>query len=280
MLTRQPGVAGRPDFMVAPARATNQSRKAALALGVRPRNHGVMFEVGPYRFTLTDARKTLDHAFDLLDQYPESVHQHQTERRDRLGGLLSGADPLGARPDQVGALLEVVWPELLDGREDLVTAGRVPSQSIGAVSSLNRSAGGLPKTPVDRVEIGHGGVIGDAQATRVHHGRPWQALCLWSAEVIGAFVADGHHLFPGAAGENLTVTGLPWADVYPGVRLRAGGMLCQVSAYALPCRQNARWFSDGDFSRLHFSQGPVSRVYATVLEPGHVSSDDEVVIEP
>jgi MOSC domain-containing protein YiiM len=57
-------------------------------------------------------------------------------------------------------------------------------------------------------------------------------------------------------------------------------VLCQVSAFAVPCRQNARWFVDRRFERIHHSNGPVSRVYATVIEPGAIRSDDIVVLEP
>jgi MOSC domain-containing protein YiiM len=130
------------------------------------------------------------------------------------------------------------------------------------------------------VEIDYCGVVGDRQATRYHHGRPWQALCLWSSEVIACFAADGHPVFPGAAGENITISGLPWADVRAGVRIRAGSVLCEVSAYALPCFQNKPYFRDGDFATMHHERGPVSRVYATVIEPGTVRTGDSAILEP
>jgi MOSC domain-containing protein YiiM len=41
----------------------------------------------------------------------------------------------------------------------------------------------------------------------------WQALCLWSADVIGEFARAGHAIRPGAAGENIIVTGIDWARV-------------------------------------------------------------------
>ncbi len=44
--------------------------------------------------------------------------------------------------------------------------------------------------------------------------------------------------------------------------------------------ERARWFSDRDFTRIHHSRGPISRVYATVLEPGTVTTGDRVVLEP
>ena len=138
----------------------------------------------------------------------------------------------------------------------------------------------MPKAAVPEVAVDWRGVVGDRQAARQHHGRPWQALCLWSREVIDALNADGHRLRPGAAGENITIEDLPWADVRPGVRLRIGTVLCEASAYAEPCSKNAQWFAGGDFRAMHASKGPVSRVYATVLEPGRIATGDPVILEP
>ena len=52
------------------------------------------------------------------------------------------------------------------------------------------------------------------------------------------------------------------------------------AAYALPCTHNQRWFIDGDFNVMHHERGPVSRVYATVLEPGRIATGDTAVLEP
>jgi MOSC domain-containing protein YiiM len=148
------------------------------------------------------------------------------------------------------------------------------------VVQLSTSGGGVPKAPVPEVTIGRDGVAGDRQRNRTHHGRPWQAVCLWSAEVVDAFASAGHPVAYGAAGENVTVAGLPWAEVLPAVRLQVGAALLEVTAFAIPCTHNARWFADGDVDRMHHDRGPVSRVYAWVLEPGTVATGDAVVLEP
>ena len=162
----------------------------------------------------------------------------------------------------------------------LGAAGQLPARAEGVVAQLNRSDGGVPKTPVDRVEVGWRGVQGDRQRSRQHHGRPWQALCIWSTEVIDAFAAEGHPIAPGSAGENITLRGLDWSTVRPGVRLRLGTVLCEVSAWALPCKHNRAWFSDGGFNRMHHDRGPVSRAYATVLEPGTIATGDPAILSP
>jgi MOSC domain-containing protein YiiM len=53
-----------------------------------------------------------------------------------------------------------------------------------------------------------------------------------------------------------------------------------VSAYAFPCKQNAAWFRDGNFMAMWAGNGPVSRLYATVLQPGRITTGDPAVLEP
>ena len=89
-------------------------------------------------------------------------------------------------------------------------------------------------------------------------------------------VCGAHPITTGSAGENLSLTGVRWADVRPGVRMRIGTVLAEMTAWAIPCRHNARWFSDGDFNHMSHERGPVSRIYATVIEPGGIATGDRV----
>jgi MOSC domain-containing protein YiiM len=173
-----------------------------------------------------------------------------------------------------------VWTSLAAATQALRSDGQLPSTASGVVSQLSTSKGGVPKRAINEVEVSFAGVDGDTQGSRQHHGRPWQALCLYSDEVIDAFRAEGHPIDRGSAGENITVSGLPWADVRPGVRLRIGNVIADVQAYAVPCRHNAQWFSDGDFNHMSSLRGPVSRVYATVREPGRIVTGDAIILEP
>ncbi len=227
-----------------------------------------MITIGPYTFTETDAKRTVLNAEVVLGLYAEG----------RDAGVLTSLHPTltGDLPGD----LERVWAAWTAAGPALRAAGQMPASATGSVAQLNLSSGGVPKRPVDRVEVGWRGVEGDRQATRFHHGRPWQALCLWSTEVIADLRAQGHPIEPGFAGENVTLSGLPWADVRAGVRLRLGEVLCEVSAYALPCSTNKAFFLGGDFEAMHHSRGPVSRMYATVLEPGSITVGDPAVLEP
>jgi MOSC domain-containing protein YiiM/uncharacterized damage-inducible protein DinB len=161
----------------------------------------------------------------------------------------------------------------------LLGAG-APTQE-GRVLQLNVSDGGVPKKPIEVAEVGDRGLVGDRQAARVHHGRPLQALCLWSGEVIDALRAEGHPIEPGSAGENITVSGIDWSTIRPGTQLLVGDVLAEISAWATPCQKNAQWFADRDFNRMHHERHPGwSRAYAWVREPGTVRQGDPVVVEP
>lgn len=228
----------------------------------------LMFSIGPYTFTKTDAERTVANLDVVWQLY------------------LDGTDPAVLAPlypsltGDLGDDLVRVWEAWTAAGPTLRAAGRLPATAAGLVAGLHRSDGGLPKTAIERATVDWRGVLGDRQASRVHHGRPWQALCLWSAQVIDDLHALGHQIAPGRAGENVTLSGLPWEQVRPGVRLQLGEVLCEISSYALPCYQNKPWFIDGKFETIHHERGPVSRVYATVLQPGRIAIGDVAILEP
>ena len=149
----------------------------------------------------------------------------------------------------------------------------------GRVASLNVSGGGVPKLPVPSAEVTPEGVAGDRQRNRTHHGGPDRALCLWSLERIHALQAEGHPVAPGSTGENVTVADIDWASVVPGVRLRIGPVLAEVTAYTTPCRTIARSFAWGRSGRVSQRTHPGwSRVYARVIDAGRVAEGDPVVV--
>ena len=157
----------------------------------------------------------------------------------------------------------------------------VPHQT-GMIHKLNVSGGGVPKQPVESAEVGFRGLAGDHQDDRVHHGRPFQAVCLYGLDVIEALHAEGHPIAPGSAGENVTVARLDWATLRPGTLVAIGDdLLLELSSYATPCAKNAGWFAGGDFRRMDQDRHPGwSRLYGTVLRPGTVRTGDPVVVEP
>lgn len=216
-----------------------------------------------------------------------------------LARFLRGVDRVGPARDPRwertavldGVAVDVLWVVrhvVHDVTHHLHDAGRAlhalgagaPSQ-VGSVAQLSVSDGGVPKQPVPIVDVGYRGLQGDRQAARKHHGRPLQALCLWSAEVIDALQGEGHPIGPGCAGENITLTGIDWSTIRPGTQLRVGEVLAEVSAWATPCYKNARWFVGGDIGRMGHDTNPGwSRAYAWVREPGTIREGDDATVEP
>lgn len=157
--------------------------------------------------------------------------------------------------------------------------GRGPAPSRGAVTGLHLSNGGVPKTAAESVEVTASGVAGDIQNNRIHHGRPLQALCLWSADVIGALNEEGHPITAGQAGENITVSGIDWASLRPGSRITVSGIPILLSSYAVPCSKVGSGFIDRNFRRiLHSEHDGWSRLYGIPLGEGRVDPGDVVEV--
>lgn len=154
--------------------------------------------------------------------------------------------------------------------------------AAGLVAGVHTSRGGVPKRPVDRDTISLRGLAGDRQKERRHHGRLWQAVSLWSTEVIDALRREGHDVAPGAAGENLTLSGIDWSTFRPGARLRVGpDALLEVTSWAAPCRTIGHCFTGREFGRIDHDRRPGwARAYAAVLADGEVAPGDDAVLEP
>lgn len=149
----------------------------------------------------------------------------------------------------------------------------------GRVVQIGVSRGGVPKLPVPRALLSSAGVEGDRQNDRRHHGGPDRAVCLYSLEVIEALQREGHPIVPGSAGENVTVSGLDWARVAPGIQLRVGDALLEVVAYTVPCKTIRASFANARFERISQKTNPGwSRVYARVLAAGAAQTGDVVEI--
>ena len=160
---------------------------------------------------------------------------------------------------------------------------RLAAGSRGQIASVNVShPGGVPKRPIDRTIITTRGLIGDGQRTKEPvHGGPEKAVCLYGVEQIRRVNADGHHLYPGAIGENLTVSGLDLGGLTSGDRLRIGdpatGPIIQLSDPAAPCKNIAGSFEDWRIARVSHKVRPEdSRWYARVLREGPVVSGDPI----
>ncbi len=141
--------------------------------------------------------------------------------------------------------------------------------SHGIIVSLNRSNGGVPKLPVDQAWVSVNGMDGDRQRDRRFHGGPDRALCLYSLELVNALRLEGHPIEPGAAGENVTISGLDWTIMRTGARVIVGDVELELTAFASPCKTIRRAFVSEDFTRLSDKLHPGwSRIYCRVLKEG------------
>lgn len=150
----------------------------------------------------------------------------------------------------------------------------------GRVFQLNISPGGVPKLPVRHAFLRTSGLVGDDQRNKKVHGGPERALCLYSLERLQALQAEGHPVFAGAMGENLTLSGLDWGQVVPGVLLQIGkDVLVRVTRYTMPCASLTGCFMAGKIERVSQEKYPGwSRVYTEVLREGEIWVGDPVVV--
>ena len=222
------------------------------------------------RWSSNDLERTLVHADDLRGFVLEGREPGE------LAGFSASRQP-DASPDPVRATHAVMHHLMELSRLRREAEDFEPMN--GAVVGLYASGGGVPKLSILEAVVDVGGVEGDSQGHRVHHGRPWQALCMYSAEVIEALREEGHPISAGAVGENLTVEGIDWARLRGGLTIEIGEVRCLVSAPAQPCHQIAGFFVSEDSSRIAHAKHPGwSRWYASVLDGGVIRPGDAVVV--
>jgi MOSC domain-containing protein YiiM len=148
---------------------------------------------------------------------------------------------------------------------------------IGRLESINLSRGGVPKASAFEALITTHGLDGDYQRDTYYHGGPDRAVVLFSLEVIRALQREGHPIAVGTVGENLTISGLEWADVGPESELHIGDVRLVVTKYTSPCEKIRRSFLNEDFTRISQKLHPGwSRVSARVVVGGVVRPGDPV----
>lgn len=156
----------------------------------------------------------------------------------------------------------------------------VAKQVRGRIDSIHTSPGGVPKTDVASARVLEDRIEGDDHDNKVGHGGPDRAVCIYSSELIEALKGEGHPIFPGSTGENLTISGLDWYEIVANTQFRIGSVTLEVTKYAAPCKTIKDSFIDGYFNRISHKLYPGwSRVYARVLSSGEVRVGDEVSVE-
>jgi MOSC domain-containing protein YiiM len=140
----------------------------------------------------------------------------------------------------------------------------------------------VPKRRVDDAIVSRLGLVNDDQDDKKHHGGPERAVCVYSLERIHALQAEGHPIDVGTVGENVTLEGIDWDAVVPGVRIKLGEeVVLEVSSFTSPCKTIKQSFIDGEFVRISQKLHPGwSRVYARVVTEGEIRFGDHVEVIP
>jgi MOSC domain-containing protein YiiM/SAM-dependent methyltransferase len=185
--------------------------------------------------------------------------------------LATDPDTAGADAIELPYRAHVYWT-----RPRQIPAG----PSTGVIVSVNVADGGVPKYPIAGTRIRYLGLDGDSHTLAPPiHGGVDQAVCLYAVEAIERVRADGHQAFPGAYGENLTLSGIDWGGLRTGDRFRIGraGPLLELTHFAFPCQKQTKWFVEERIGRISPKLYPEdARWYASVVEEGPVEPGERI----
>ena len=139
---------------------------------------------------------------------------------------------------------------------------------------------GIVKSPlVGPVIIGEGGINGDVQVNRVHHGYPPMALHHYPAEnyawLLQHFGPLPRLVGPGSMGENISTTGLTEHDVCIGDRFRFGSAVIEVSQPRQPCATIEQHLDAKAVVKAIVASARSGWFYR-VLEPGEAAAGDRL----
>lgn len=216
------------------------------------------------RWSRPDVERTLAHADDLIGYVVDGWDAAPSVAIDTTGDPVRAVHALMHELDRLAAARRAADPY---------------EPMSGVVAALHASDGGVPKRPIGSAVVDAGGVVGDRQGNRLHHGRPWQALCVFSIDVIDALAAEGHPIRPGSVGENLAIGGVDWGRMRGGLTIEIGEVQLRTSSPAAPCHKIGDSFIDRDWNRIdHASRPGWARWYASVLNGGTVSPGDAVTV--
>ncbi len=216
-----------------------------------------------------DLGRTLAHADDLIGYVLEGADERVAADVGAMPVVDSG-DPITSAHAVMHRLHEAAAVRRVDGNFEPM---------VGRVASLQASGGGVPKASIAVADIGAQGVGGDVQSNRLHHGRPWQAVCLYSADLIAALRDEGHPITPGGAGENITISGVDWSRLRGGLTIAVGEVVLITSSPAAPCRKIGDCFTERHWNRIDHGEHPGwARWYASVLTGGTIRPGDTVTV--
>lgn len=229
--------------------------------------------------------------FDGSRWSDDDIERTLAHTDDLIGYVLEGAEAAfiaAARVEPVIVDVDpVVSAHTVMHRLHHVAAARRAADAfepmVGRVESLHASGGGVPKVSIPVADVGPSGVIGDVQGNRKNHGRPWQAICLYSSDLLVDLRSEGHPIVAGGAGENLTVSGVDWSRMRGGLTVTianaSGDVVMRTSGPAAPCHKIGDCFGERQWNRIdHVERPGWARWYASVLTSGTIARGDTITI--
>jgi len=136
---------------------------------------------------------------------------------------------------------------------------------------------GVLKLPVQGpVRALRGGLPGDGQGDRVHHGGPDKAVCVYSHDHGGYWESRwGKPCEYGAFGENFSIAGFVETDVHIGDIFRIGTAVFQVTQPRMPCYKLGMRHNRPKLPDEVLKSG-YTGWYFRVLEEGEVRTGDRI----
>lgn len=139
---------------------------------------------------------------------------------------------------------------------------------------------GLPKKPVNTVQVTVHGLVGDFNHFRheKHHDDPAMAVLIFPLETILQMNQEGWPVRPGDVGENFTTKGIPYEHFSLGQQYRVGGVVIEVSKVCTPCKNLKNLYYVGEERKADFIKTMLGRRgwYARVLKEGTVEVNDNI----
>lgn len=113
-------------------------------------------------------------------------------------------------------------------------------EELGSIRAVCVGPGGIPKHPLERVELGPLGLAGDAHRYK-GHGGPDRAVCILFEQDYAELEREGVRTNgPGTFGENLLIAGIDRNRLRPGDRLHIGerdaGVVIEIHDVREPCK--------------------------------------------
>lgn len=164
-----------------------------------------------------------------------------------------------------------------------MTRGLVKSVNVGPTKRAPfdgpRAETAIDKRPLRSAAHVHtGGVAGDEQADRIHHGGPDQAVYAYAYEdLVWWSERLGRQLPVGAFGENISTSGLDVNNCLIGETWHIGGVLAQITSPRIPCRNFAGWLAEEQWIK-RFAEAGRPGAYLRVLRPGQLSAGNEISV--